>query len=279
MKPAPLGRALPVEKSSVPVEGRAHPVRPARWITPRELPRRRQSPPSREHPFPHRPPSSSRHPIRVGSAWATRTTVAVDDPSGPGQLQDLRRRAAQLAQRARLPRRSPPPRSSPSSRAATPVAATSGIAQPSSLPSGASARAVTTSKRSPAVQVLGPARGTTRTLVEAELVDDLVEEGRPSLQRLDQGQRAGRGGRSPAPVPAAPRPSPGPPRLRLRDASDASARQLSTCRSQSFGASRGPISPRSTPAVASSSTYRSASGRRSRRERPPRRCGRGGRFT
>ena len=68
----------------------------ARWITHPEPPRREQSPPSREHPL---PPSSRRHLIRVGSAWATRTTVAVDDPSGPGHLQDLRRRAALFAQR------------------------------------------------------------------------------------------------------------------------------------------------------------------------------------
>ena len=58
-----------------------------------------------------------------------------------------------------------------------------------------------------------------------------------------------------------------------------SSAQFTRCRSHSRGASRGPISPRTTPSVASSSAYRSASAEPLRRKHPPRHVRRGGCFT
>ena len=88
-----------------------------------------------------------------------------------------------------------------------PVGATSGIDQSSSRPSGATAREVTTSKVRCAVQGLGPAAHDL-DVGEPEVVDDLGQEGGPPQQRLDQGDPAGPGGRSPAPGPGRPAPLP-----------------------------------------------------------------------
>ena len=120
-----------------------------------------------------------------------------------------------------------------------PDAATSGIPQPSSRASGASARAVTTSKRSPPVQLLGAAADHP-TLLQTELLDHLVQKDRPPLQRLDQGHASGRVDRWPGPVPAGRPRTPGRRRSAPDGTSEVSARQLSTCRSHSFGRLPGP---------------------------------------
>ena len=178
-----------------------------------------------------------------------------------GHPQDLRWCAVQLPQRTRLPPRSPPLRSSPSSPAARHRRHQRHRPSPPAGPT-APVRGRSPRRTARPVQLLGPtsdhprrrsspsssitssrkvvrrSKGSTRVTVRS---------GRP-IARTSPGR--------PAPEPRSTSEAPGA-------SSDVSARQLSTCLSQSLGASRGPISPRSTPAVASNSTYRSTRGSRS----------------
>ncbi len=178
-----------------------------------------------------------------------------------GQLQDLRRCAAQLPQRLRCAPRAPPPPSSPSWRAARrrPPPGHPPAHQPTQRrqrPGGHDVEALAP------VQLLGPA--TDHPHAPRARARRSPRRGRwCAAAGARPGSPSGRVGRWPGPAPAAPPPSPDPRRSPRRQPATSDARQLSTCRSQSLGASRGPISPRSTPAVASSSTYRSARGNRS----------------
>ena len=67
-------------------------------------------------------------------------------------------------------------------------AATKGIDQPSRRSSGATAREVTTSKRSRPCRVVGPAAHD-RHLLERQIRDDLLEERRSPQEWLDKGDR------------------------------------------------------------------------------------------
>ena len=114
-------------------------------------------------------------------------------------------------------------------------------------------RRATSPRRTPPSRA-GPRHGRARPArAQAQLGHDLVQERRPPQQRLHQRHRDVRSrdrhdqaGKAGARCRC---------RRRVAPGGIASARtaQLSTCRSQSRAASRGPISPRSTPSVASSS--------------------------
>ena len=152
----------------------------------------------------------------------------------------------------------------------TPPRRTSGRHQASSRSSGATAREVTTSNRRLPWSSSARPR-TTSTLSSAEVRDHLLEEGGPPQQRLDQGHaQVGAADRQHEPGQAGP--APDVATVRRSATSVGSTAQLRRCRSHSRGTSRGPISPRSTPRVASSSAYRSASGSRQRTPPPPRRA-------
>ena len=158
---------------------------------------------------------------------------------------------AGLAQRGRSRRASlglPPPH--PSAPAATPPGLTNGRHQPASRSSGATARAVTTStagmRRGAAPR---PAPGRTTTLGRAPSSATPRQEGRAAQQRLDQGHPQVGPDAARAPDPGRPAPVPTSHTARPAGTSSATTAQFSRCRSHSRGTSRGPISPRSTPAV------------------------------
>ena len=83
---------------------------------------------------------------------------------------------------------------------------------------------------------------------QSEIRDDLAQPLDPARERLDQNDR--RSGRASANgIPGRPAPEPMSTTRAPCGTSSATTAQLSTCRSQIRGASRGPISPRSTPSV------------------------------
>ena len=169
VKPGSSVRAPPVEKSAVPVEDRAHPARPARWITLREPPaagaassvtrtsfppspqavtlaaRARHGPPGPRSLWTSRPDRVTREDLRWRHSAAARS-------AGRGVADLVSGRAPLHRQQLTRERR------------------TSGIPQPTSRPNGASARAVTTSNRSSPCSSSARPR-TTRTLAQPELVD------------------------------------------------------------------------------------------------------------
>ena len=208
------------------------------------------------------------YPRRIGPGHPDhrgRWTTTVPAPS----VEHLGRRApAAGASVGRAPPRSPRATEPPFIATSAPVGATSGIDQPSSRSSGATAREVTTSNvRSPCSASARPR--TTSTVVERRARRPPPRGRWSGAAAARPASPAGPGGRSPAPARAGRRRSRCRTPWRPRGISSASTAQFSRCRSQSRGASRGPISPRTTPSVASSSAYRSASAQPLGRRTPP----------
>ena len=190
------------------------------------------------------------YPARVGPRHPEHGRRWIHDARA--QLEHLGLRAPPGARATARRRRSRRATDRPFIATSAPVGATSGIDQPSSRSSGATARDVTTSNVRRSVQLLG-ATAHDLDVVEPELADHLVEERRAPQQRLDQRHRDvgardrhhhAREGRRPC-------------RCRTRSTpsgiASPSTAELSTCRSHSRSASRGPIRPRTTPSVARSS--------------------------
>src|SRR5689334_1119005 len=136
----------------------------------------------------------------------------------------------------------------------SPPGPTSGIAQPSRRSSGASALAVTTSKTWRPCSSSARLR-TTSTFDSAR---SSTTSSRNVVRRSNGSTRVmWQSGRTSARTrPGSPAPEPRSTTVAPSGIRAASPAQLRRCRSQSRGASRGPISPRSTPGPASSSAYR-----------------------
>ena len=228
---------------------------------------------------PLRPGSSQAAKIPgAGSAQATRTAIVggyrpvlarARAPRASAQPQRPARPA-----RPRSRRRPSCPSSPPARPSGPPAASTSPAAGPAERPPARSPR------RTCAAPCSTSARPrTTSTLRQLQRGHDLLEERGPAQQRLDQGHRAGPGARSPAPGRAGRRPSRCRTTVASSGISSPSSAQFTRCRSQSRGASRGPIRPRTTPSVGEQLGVPLGQRQPVRRKRPPRHLGRGGRFT
>jgi hypothetical protein len=150
----------------------------------------------------------------------------------------------------------------PLSARSRPPMAVRGKHQPASRSSGATARAVTTSAATGGPPARSSARPRT-TVTVASRPSVVTTSDRKAVRRASGSTRAiRRSGRATAStIPGKPAPDPtstteAPKGIML----DITA-QLIKCRSQMRGASRGPIRPRTTPSVTSSSAYRTASAR------------------
>jgi len=169
-----------------------------------------------------------------------------------------------------------------------PPSAARGRHQPTSRSSGATARAVTMSAGATAsgpradarapdpaggLPASGPpahssARART-TVTASDSPSFATASARKAVRRASGSTRATvRSGRATAStIPGKPAPEPTSTTEAPKGINSAAAAQLRRCRSQIRGASRGPISPRTTPSVESSSAYAAANGSRSPKRR------------
>ena len=197
--------------------------------------------PSRALPSP--PAGSPRQPTGPDRPGRPRTAPRSASPARRPELDHLGRPRTRAAQRRRRPPRSRRRPRRPSSPPARRSGATSGSA-PAEQPVQRSHRArrhhVERSRRRAAPR---PGRARTSTLLQPELAHHLVEERGPAQQRLHQRDPQVRpGDRQHQPGQARARADVGT-RSRRGGTSSPSTAQLSRCRSQSRGTSRGPIRP------------------------------------
>jgi hypothetical protein len=176
----------------------------------------------------------------------------------------------------------------PLSARSRPPSAARGRHQPASRSSGATARAVTMSTGAtvPAAPVetraAGPVGGApasgppthssarARSTVTAPVRPSVVTASARKAVRRASGSTSTtvRSGRATAStIPGKPAPDPTSAIKAPKGINSATAAQLSRCRLQTRGASRGPTRPRITPSVASRSAYAAARGRRSPKSR------------
>ncbi len=195
----------------------------------------------------------------AGSAQTTRTAPVVDTSASPSS------RISGVAQPSLASTPAAPSISAtadcPFIATIAPVGATSGIDQRSSRSNGATAREVTTSKvRTPASSSARP-RTTSTFSRPRSATTSLRKTVRRSSGSTSTKDRSGRAMASTRPG----RPAPEPMSATDAPSGRTSPRsaQFKMWRSHRRGTSRGPISPRTTPASASHSAYRSANSNRS----------------